>query len=82
MKKTTTMLLDITGKEISLIFLVITKKKIVDERKTCVNVFIFCHKCIVCAFVSCSPKKMFDSYNEVWYVVNGEPVCSSSEEMG
>ncbi|XP_010777614.1 heme-binding protein 2 isoform X2 [Notothenia coriiceps] len=29
-----------------------------------------------------SPKKMFDSYNEVWYVVNGEPVCSSSEEMG
>ncbi|KAK5856135.1 hypothetical protein PBY51_007753 [Eleginops maclovinus] len=29
-----------------------------------------------------SPKKMFDSYNEVWYVVQGDPVCSSSEEMG
>ncbi|XP_029292774.1 heme-binding protein 2 [Cottoperca gobio] len=28
-----------------------------------------------------SPMKMFNRHNEVWYVVEDEPVCSSSEEL-
>lgn len=29
-------------------------------------------------FVSCSPMTLFNRHNEVWYVVEGDPVCASS----
>lgn len=32
----------------------------------------------LCAFISCSPMTL-NRHNEVWYVVEGDPVCSGKQ---
>lgn len=70
----TTMLLDITGDWIDTI---LPK----GQRKPPIFVFFNKNCVFLHAYVSCSPMTLFNRHNEVWFVVEDDPVCSSSEEL-
>lgn len=61
-------------------FSAIKKDKLKEKLQYLLIYFILC-VCISFLFF-CSPIMVFDRHNEVWYVVQDDPVCGSSEEMG